>query len=211
MLTLLKPTLAGLSLACMLVIAGCGGGEDAEETTVADAGQDSTAAMTTTRMAWAQLQPKSGSDVTGEVQFTETEDGVLVVATVEGLAEGKHGIHIHETGDCSAPDASSAGGHFSPQDDPHGAPEDPAGERHLGDLGNLTADASGAASFQRTDEQLTLTGQHSIIDQAVVVHAEPDDLTSQPSGSAGARVACGVISWANSSGDAEDRTAETTR
>ena len=197
--TLWSRSLLIICLACTPLAAGCGDAENAEETASAEAEEDTATAMTATRMAWAQLQPKSGSDVTGEVQFTETKDGVLVVATVEGLAEGKHGIHIHETGDCSAPDASSAGGHYTPQDDPHGAPENPAGERHLGDLGNLTADASGAATYRHTDEQLTLTGRHSIIDQAVVVHAEPDDLTSQPSGSAGARVACGVITWASSS------------
>ena len=184
----------------VLLAAGCGGADENGSTISSDSLVDTTAAMSTTRMAWAQLEPASGSGVSGEVQFTETPEGVEIVASVQELPEGDHGIHIHETGDCSAPDASSAGGHFAPEGNPHGAPDAPREERHLGDLGNITASASGETTYTRTDPHLTLTGQHSIIGQAVVIHAEADDLTSQPSGNAGARIACGEITWDDTSG-----------
>lgn len=144
-------------------------------------------------VARATLSPTEGFNATGTVRFISQQDGVAVQATLEGLDQGRHGIHIHENGDCSAADASSAGGHFTPQNDPHGAPGDPASERHRGDLGNLRADANGEAEYNRADDQITLTGENSIIGKALIVHAEPDDLSSQPSGDAGERVACGVI------------------
>lgn len=150
-------------------------------------------------VAHATLSPTEGFDATGTVRFISQQDGVAIQATLEGLDQGRHGIHIHENGDCSAADASSAGGHFTPQNDPHGAPGDPASERHRGDLGNLRANANGEAEYNRADDQLTLTGENSIIGKAVVVHAQADDLSTQPSGDAGQRVACGVITEANSS------------
>jgi Cu-Zn family superoxide dismutase len=148
---------------------------------------------TTQRVAVAELQPTSGHDARGKVVFREVDDGVEVHAELESLAEGAHGFHVHEKGDCSAEDASSAGGHFAPHGSPHGAPDDPADQRHAGDLGNVMADAEGNAVYDRVDPLLSLSGEHSIVGRAVIVHAERDDLETQPTGAAGARVACGVI------------------
>lgn len=127
----------------------------------------------------------------GMVTFTKSADSVQVVADVSGLTPGKHGFHIHEFGDCSAPDATSAGGHFNPTHKPHGAPD--ADEHHAGDLGNLEADSSGKAHLELTDKTLKLSGDNSVLGLAVIVHAKEDDLKSQPVGNAGGRLACGVI------------------
>lgn len=143
--------------------------------------------------AVAMLDPSKGYDVQGKVTFTKVEGGVKVHADLKNLTPGKHGFHIHAHGDCSAPDLSSAGGHYSPKPSPHGAPTDPPPEHHMGDMGNVKANDSGKVSTSRTFDFLTLSGEYSIIGQAVIVHAGADDLTSQPSGAAGPRVACGVI------------------
>jgi len=112
---------------------------------------------------------------------------------VQGLKPGQeHGLHIHEKGDCSAPDAMSAGGHFNPQGKPHGQPG--SAEHHAGDLPALKADKSGRAHVQVDVSGITLKpGPTSIIGRAVVVHADPDDYKTQPTGNSGARIACGVI------------------
>ncbi len=141
--------------------------------------------------AVAVLHPTKGNKANGVITFTQTEKGVRVTGEIKDLSPGKHGFHIHEYGDCSAPDAESAGPHFNPEDKPHGAPADE--QRHVGDLGNLEADSSGRAKADMVDSKLSLSGEHSIVGRAVVVHAQPDDLASQPSGSAGARIACGVV------------------
>jgi Cu-Zn family superoxide dismutase len=168
----MKPVLIALATAALLV--GCATNEN-------EGGQT----------AVAQLNPTKGNNVTGTVTFTKVKDGVRVVADVNGLTPGPHGFHIHEKGDCSAPDASSAGGHFNPTAMPHGAPE--ASMRHVGDFGNLVADASGKARLERIDQHLTFQGPNSIIGRAMIVHEKRDDLKTQPSGDAGPRVACGVI------------------
>src|ERR1700680_1646041 len=143
------------------------------------------------KKAIAVLHPASGSQVMGVVTFTKANDAVQVVADVTGLTPGKHGFHIHEFGDCSATDATSAGGHFNPTHKPHGAPD--AAERHAGDLGNIEADASGKAHLEWKDKVMKLTGEDSIVGHAVIVHEKADDLKTQPTGNAGGRVACGVI------------------
>lgn len=143
--------------------------------------------------AMAELQPTEGSQVTGRVLFSQVPEGVRIVAEVEGLTPGLHGFHVHEFGDCSAPDASSAGNHFAPGGSPHGSPDSPADQRHAGDLGNLEAGPDGRALYERVDSILQLSGSDSLVGRAVVVHANEDDLTSQPSGNAGSRLACGVI------------------
>lgn len=141
--------------------------------------------------AVAVLGSASGSSVAGTVTFTQDGDEVKVVADITGLQPGKHGFHVHEFGDCSAPDATSAGGHFNPTKDPHAGRE--AAERHVGDLGNIEADASGKAHVEFTDKVLKLSGDGSIVGHAVIVHQKADDLKTQPTGDAGGRVACGVI------------------
>jgi Cu-Zn family superoxide dismutase len=145
------------------------------------------------RHAMAELSPASGSEVRGTVHFYETSKGVRVVANISGLKPGLHGFHIHDKGDCSAPDASSAGGHFNPGGMKHGGPND--AQRHAGDFGNITADASGKATFKTVDSHIGFDGPNSIIGRGVIVHANPDDLVSQTPtpGNAGPRVACAVI------------------
>ena len=137
------------------------------------------------------LSPTEGSETQGIVTFTQVESGVLVVADIVGLEPGAHGFHIHEFGDCSASDGTSAGGHFNPGGTEHAAPS--ASHRHVGDLGNVTADDSGTAHYEYTDTHIVFTGPNSIIGRGVIVHAGEDDLTTQPTGAAGARVACGVV------------------
>ena len=138
--------------------------------------------------AIAVLSSASGSKVSGTVTFTKSGDSVKVVAEVSGLTPGKHGFHVHEFGDCSAPDATSAGGHFNPTNAPHAGHD--ADKRHMGDLGNLEADASGKARLELTDKTMKLSG---VIGKAVIVHEKADDFKTQPTGDAGGRVACGVI------------------
>ena len=140
------------------------------------------------------LHPTKGNEVSGIVTFTKTEGGIKIVANFEGLTPGKHGFHIHEYGDCSRLDGKSAGGHFNPDDKKHGAPN--SEERHVGDLGNLLANEKGKAYFEMIDSYISFIGPHSIIGRAIIVHAGEDDLTSQPTGNAGARLACGVIGLA---------------
>jgi len=127
----------------------------------------------------------------GTVTFTKTDAGVQVVADITGLTPGQHGFHIHEFGDCSAPDATSAGGHFNPSKNPHAGHDD--AKRHEGDLGNIEADSSGKAHLELTDKMMTMSGEMSIIGRGVIVHEKVDDLKTQPTGNAGGRVACGVI------------------
>ncbi|MBI2822473.1 MAG: superoxide dismutase family protein [Acidobacteria bacterium] len=144
-----------------------------------------------TARAVCVLHATEGNQAHGTVIFTQEGEQMKVVADVEGVAPGKHGFHIHEFGDCSAPDGSSAGGHFNPDGKPHGAPAD--AERHVGDLGNIEGGPDGMAHLEWTDSFLSLSGPHSILGRGVIVHAGEDDLKSQPTGNAGGRVACGVI------------------
>jgi len=141
--------------------------------------------------AMCTLSPASGSQVKGWVKFTQSKGYVLIEGDVTGLTTGKHGFHIHDKGDCSAPDATSAGGHFNPTAQKHGRPF--SSKSHMGDLGNITADQSGHAKFKHKDKVLQLSGANTIVDRAIIVHASMDDEKTQPTGNAGARVACGVI------------------
>ena len=141
--------------------------------------------------AVAVLHPTQGNQAHGVVEFIQTPKGVRVIADVEGLTPGKHGFHIHQFGDCSAADGTSAGGHFNPFNKPHGGPDSP--EHHMGDLGNLTADENGKAHLDKVFPFLRLAGPGGIIGRGVIIHSGEDDLKSQPTGNAGKRVACGVI------------------
>jgi Cu-Zn family superoxide dismutase len=141
--------------------------------------------------AVAVVHPTQGNNAEGTVWFTAGPGGVTVKATIKGLAPGSHGFHVHEFGDCTAPDAASAGGHFNPKGAPHGAPTDAA--HHAGDLGNIQAAADGTATLEWKDPAMKLDGPEGVIGHAVIVHANPDDLKTQPTGNAGGRVGCGVI------------------
>ncbi len=144
-------------------------------------------------VAVVALEARSGSAVSGSVEFRQV--GALVRAHVElsGLAPGsEHGLHVHDKGDCSAPDASSAGPHFNPGNAPHGRAG--TGAHHAGDLPSVVADAKGSVRADLELSGLTLEpGPTSIVGHALVVHRDPDDFTTQPAGNAGPRVACGVI------------------
>lgn len=142
--------------------------------------------------AQAELAPASKSKVKGTASFVEVDGGVEITLSAEGLKPGDHAWHVHAKGDCSAPDATSAGDHFNPDNKKHGGPD--AAEHHAGDFGNLTAGADGKATKTLTMKGVTLReGATSLVGKALIVHDKKDDLKTQPSGNAGARVACGVI------------------
>ena len=146
----------------------------------------------------AATQPANQS-VTGTVAFTQVGDGVKVVADLTGLSPGKHGIHIHDKADLSAPDLSSAGGHWDPDGHKvHGGPTSEGEKRHAGDLGNIEADKDGKAHLEETIPGLTLGdgGKHDVVGHAVIVHAKEDDMKDIKS--AGGRVAGGAIEVAGS-------------
>lgn len=149
--------------------------------------------------AVAELHPTRGHAVSGFVQFEQIADRVYLQAVVTGLGPGgEHGFHVHEAGDCGAPDGSSAKGHFNPFGKPHAHYSTP--ERHAGDLPSLKADASGRAALEKRLDLISVTpGPASIVGRAVLVHAQPDDYRTQPSGNAGARIACGVVRLAPAS------------
>ena len=148
------------------------------------------------QQAIAVLHPTAGQHCHGVVRFTQEGDSVKVVADLEGLnANQKHAFHIHQYGDCSAPDATSAGGHYNPEGHQHGLPD--AQSRHAGDLGNVQADADGKAHYEITVSNVSIMGHmNPILGRGVIVHAKVDD-GGQPVGNAGARIACGVIGVAN--------------
>jgi Cu-Zn family superoxide dismutase len=151
----------------------------------------------TVTKAIAVLQPtKDNPGVSGTVTFTQTGNGIQVVADIHGLTPGLHGFHIHEYGDPRSPDGKSAGDHFNPTGAPHAGPT--MTPRHVGDLGNIEADAKGHAKLDMIDPALSFVGPTSILGRGVVVHVKADDLkTQQPPGNAGGRVAVGVIGVAN--------------
>lgn len=142
--------------------------------------------------AVAELKPASGSNVTGNVWFTQEGDHVVVRVKASGLSPSReHGFHVHEKGNCSSPDASSAGEHFNPTDKPHGPP---GAEHHAGDMPSLKADAAGNVTTSFDVKGVLLgTGATDLMGKALVIHDDPDDYASQPSGNSGKRVACGVI------------------
>jgi Cu-Zn family superoxide dismutase len=170
-------------LISLLALIGCG-----------NAGAPEKKGEGTVTKAVAAMRPTEGSKVEGTVTFTKEKSGMHVTASIKGLSPGRHGFHIHEHGDCSAPDGSSAGGHFDPTHMPHGGPQ--GDKRHVGDLGNIEADLTGKAEYDRVDSALTFEGEKSILGKGLIIHAQEDDLKTQPTGAAGARVACGVISVA---------------
>lgn len=140
------------------------------------------------------LAPASGSLVSGTVQLRPMADGVHLQGELGGFTPGSsHGFHVHERGDCSAADASSAGDHFNPTGAAHGRAG--AGAHHLGDMDNLVANVDGVARVDVHVRGVSLGTRRpdDILNRALVVHAQADDYRSQPSGNAGARVACGVI------------------
>ena len=144
----------------------------------------------------ADLNSKSGSNVSGSVVFNEENGSVTMTAVMSGLEPGMHAIHLHETADCSSDDGTSSGGHWNPTGEPHGKWGDDKGY-HKGDIGNFVAEDNGNGTITFTTDQWCIgcgDPAKDIIGKAVIVHKGQDDFTSQPSGDAGARVSCaGVI------------------
>jgi Cu-Zn family superoxide dismutase len=141
----------------------------------------------------AQLEAVPGGRVWGAVTFIEAGGKVLVRADVRGLPQsGEFGFHVHEKGDCTAKDFTSAGGHFNPAGKPHSHFDKP--ERHAGDMPNLKSNGEGDAIYSFETSELTVRpGPNSVVGRAVVIHANPDDYKSQPAGNSGPRIACGLI------------------
>jgi Cu-Zn family superoxide dismutase len=169
------PRRSVVNLALLACLAGCAGMR----------GQGPTAIAT--------LEARSGSGVSGTVSFRQSGDRLRAHVELTGLVPGsEHGWHVHEKGDCSAPDASSAGGHFNPAGVAHGRAG--SGVHHAGDLPSLIADAKGTVRADLELSGVTLdSGANSVVGRALVVHRDPDDFTTQPSGNSGPRIACGVI------------------
>jgi len=143
-------------------------------------------------VAESMLQPTKGNTAAGTMTFAQQDDKVLIRGQFTGLTPGAHGFHIHDKGDCSAPDGTSAGGHFNPFAKHHGDPARP--DHHAGDLPMLVAGADGQARFEALMDGISLeVGPGNILGRGVVIHAQPDDFTTQPAGNSGPRVACGVI------------------
>ena len=144
--------------------------------------------------AVAVMEPRSDSQARGTVTFTELErGGVAVKLDLTGVPEGVHGFHVHEKGDCSAPDGTSAGPHFNPHGMQHAGPADV--ERHAGDFGNVVASADGTVKSQLIMSGVSLKegAADSALGRGLILHAKRDDLTTQPTGDAGGRIACGVV------------------
>jgi Cu-Zn family superoxide dismutase len=179
---------AALLIAAAALAVGCGstGGSASTSTSTSKPAGGGASAQAT-------LESKSGSAVTGTAAFTELADGwVRVHVHIENATPGSHGLHVHEKGDCSTPDATSAGGHFNPAGNPHAAPT--AEKRHAGDFGNVEIGSDGKGDLEvRTDQITVKPGPNSVVGRAVVFHEKTDDLTTQPTGNAGARFACGVV------------------
>jgi Cu-Zn family superoxide dismutase len=143
--------------------------------------------------ATAALQPTKGNKTFGEATFEQVGDKVRVVVFAQGLRPGQtHGFHIHEAGDCSSGDGMSAKGHFNPHGKPHGHPA--SSERHAGDLPSLVANKGGRAKIDVMVDGISIgSGPGNIVGRGLIIHADPDDYKTQPTGNAGARIACGVI------------------
>lgn len=177
------------ALTVCAALTGCG----AAEKPAPPPGESAPAAAAPAPTAEAVLESRSGSDVAGTATFTEMDGVVAMVVEATGLTPGEHAIHLHEVGDCSAPDAMSAGGHWNPTGEEHGQwGHDPF---HRGDIGNLVADDRGVARLTFESEVWTIGGDPGtdVVGRAVILHASADDFTTQPTGNAGGRVACGVV------------------
>jgi Cu-Zn family superoxide dismutase len=205
---------AGLLVSVAVVAAGCEmfekdhhasegtpAGSHAQHASADSTSGDGSMQMAEEKVAVATIKPSSAAatqpannNVTGTVTFTQMCDKVQVVGHIEGLEpNSEHGFHIHEKGDLSAPDLSSAGPHFNPAGHHHGAP---GAMSHAGDLGNIKADDSGKAVIDLDDDQMSFEGPNCILGRGLVVHEKADDLKSQPAGDAGPRIAVGVIGLA---------------
>lgn len=152
-----------------------------------------TAASTAGKKAIAKIDPKSGSELLGVAVFKEEAGQITLVIDLSKAPAGKHAAHLHEKGDCSAPDGTSAGAHWNPTTEAHG--KWGHGAHHLGDIGNIEVGEDKAGRITLTTDKWSIgTGAtNDIVGKAVIVHAVEDDFTTQPTGNAGGRIGCGVV------------------
>jgi Cu-Zn family superoxide dismutase len=186
-------SLIPLCIATALLTA-CGQRDAVPEPTTAAPPASAETPAPTPAGATVQLAPTQGNTASGSLSLNQEGDVVRLEGTLQGLPPGgQFGFHIHENGDCSAPDASSAGEHFNPASAQHGNPD--GGTHHAGDMHNITSDSQGNAAVAARAAGVSLTADqpNSVIGRAVVLHEKPDDYQTQPSGGSGARIACGVI------------------
>lgn len=183
-----------LSLLAVAVLVACGGDESddyaAEPEAIEPAPQ---AEAPRPVVAVAELEAKSESTVAGTATFSAEGGQVSLTIELRGTEPGTHAVHLHETGDCSAPDAMSAGGHWNPTGDDHGMWDQ--APFHLGDIGNVEVGADGYGSFTLTTDRWTVGdgGPVDVVGRSVIVHVDADDFTTQPTGAAGGRIACGLV------------------
>jgi len=195
----MRATHPGLVLSLTLLLVACSreqpaGAPRAPDATTAAPAEKTAEPAAAAPAAVAQIAPTQGNTVTGALALAQSAEGVHITGSIQGLKpDAEFGFHVHEKGDCTAPDGSSAGGHFNPTQAQHGNPTGPA--HHAGDMLNIKSDAQGVAQVDVTAAGTSLTGDPGtdIMGKAIVVHEGPDDYTTQPSGNSGKRVACGVI------------------
>ena len=188
----------GVAIGFAVILAACskqqpqGAPRQPDQTTAAPA--EKTTPTESKQEAMVQVGPTQGNTVTGSLALSGTPEGVHITGSIQGLKpDAEFGFHIHEKGDCTAPDGSSAGGHFNPTQAQHG---NPAGSsHHAGDMLNIKSDSQGIAQVDVTAAGTSLHGDPGtdVMGKAIVVHESADDYTTQPSGNSGKRVACGVI------------------
>ena len=189
-----KLSLSLLVLALLVGVTACGPKSEAPTPEApSEAAEEVVETVEEALVGVAVLTPRADTDVAGTVTFTQTGEGVVFVANISGVAPGLHGIHLHEKGDCSAGDFTSTGGHFNPTGDPHGGPNDSI--RHAGDFGNITVGEDGSGHLELLTDMLSVDpdAETTVIGRAVILHEGEDDLESQPTGAAGARLACGTV------------------
>ncbi len=190
----LSPLFAGLLVVGGLTLVACSTAPAEAQDTPEGHAHDHADMFRGVDQAVAVITPTAGNEVRGTVHFTQVDEHtVKVVAELSGLKpNGTHGFHIHEFGDLTSTDGKSLGGHYNPEGHEHAGPD--AQQRHAGDLGNVKADGEGKAHYELTITNASVAGMHNpIIGRGVVVHAQRDDLKSQPTGDAGGRIGVGVI------------------
>ncbi len=199
-----KSLLLVVLLASTFTVMACGGSKAAPDEqpveTAVDETEDAVEEVQddvkerSNRVARAKMISGTG-DSLGEITFTEIDGVVQITGDIAGLGEGgSRGFHVHEFGKCEGPDFMTAGGHFNPGGHQHGAPENAKDARHAGDFGNIEIGDNGEATIDTKDKIISLNkGDNNIVGHALIIHVQQDDLTSQPTGDAGARAACGII------------------
>jgi Cu-Zn family superoxide dismutase len=185
-----------IAMVFFLFLSACNtGNKQGDEAQGADDQQQEQEQQDDKATARATMEPASGTQVSGEATFTDEGDGrVRFELTVQNLSPGEHAVHLHEKGDCSAEDASSAGGHWNPTMKPHGKRGD-GSSYHKGDVGNMTVGNDGKGTLNLTVDGWSIGGPDStnVVGKSVIIHEKADDFTTQPTGNAGGRQSCGVI------------------